>query len=77
MLSVLSPWLLEDKTAMTARWGWRWPAGLRCWRWSKPYSACPAARKTSLSATGEWWRRHPAGGDDYRHRLQPDYSVEA
>ncbi len=39
------------KSSPRRRWGWRWPAGLRCGG-TKPHSACPAARKLSLSYCG-------------------------
>ncbi|QUI99032.1 hypothetical protein KCP74_05715 [Salmonella enterica subsp. enterica] len=45
---------------------------MQCWRWPKPYSA---RHETSLSYWGMVAAHSRAGGDDYRHRLQPNYST--
>ncbi|WP_338379327.1 hypothetical protein [Salmonella enterica] len=72
MLSVLLPWLLEDKIiAMTA-------VGMAMACWIAVLAVAEAVQRVSrgtktLSATGGMVAAHlRAGGDDYRHRLQPE-----
>ncbi|AZT31153.1 hypothetical protein EL006_00145 [Salmonella enterica subsp. enterica serovar Stanleyville] len=71
VLSVLLPWLLEDKIiAMTA-------VGMAMACWIAVLAVAEAVQRVSRgaefpSATGDGGGAPRAGGDDYRYRLQPE-----